>query len=145
MIIHKECGFGTAKFSVITNRASCLQDYEKFYESEIAVRKELAYPPFCDVVQLTLTGEDEREVLVGVKELSDSLVESLKGEFSSVSATVFGPFEAQVYKLNDKYRMRMVVKCRLNKASRELFHSLLTRFSVGRKVSLAIDFNPLSV
>ena len=126
-------------------RLACRQDYEAFYSGEIAIRKELSYPPFCDMVQLTLTSEDEREVLVASKALSDKLIEKLSGEFSGLAATVFGPFEAQVYKLNEKYRMRMVVKCRLSKKTRELFHSLLCEFSQHRKVTLAVDLNPLSI
>jgi primosomal protein N' len=50
-----------------------------------------------------------------------------------------------VYRVNEKYRMRMVVKCRLGRDSRRLFHELLCLFSEKRNVSLAIDLNPLTV
>ena len=126
-------------------RLACKQDYEEFYRGEIAIRKELCYPPFCDMVQLTLTGEEEREVLYAAKTLSDSIVEKLSTAFSDLPATVFGPFEAQVYKLNEKYRMRMVVKCRLTRKARELFHTLLCEFALNRKVTLAVDLNPLTI
>ena len=126
-------------------RLACKQDYEQFYEGEIAIRKELCYPPFCDMVQLTLTGEDEHAVLLSAGELSEKIISKLSGEYSQVAATVFGPFEAQVYKLNEKYRMRMVVKCRLNRLSRALFHSLLCDFASNRSVTLAVDLNPLSI
>ena len=124
-------------------RLACLQDYEKFYEGEIALRKELSYPPFCDIVQLTLTGEDEVETLRESKRLSDLILEKLKGEMGRLPFIVFGPFEAQVYKLNEKYRMRMVIKCRLSKQSRSLFHELLCVYSTAKTVTLAVDFNPL--
>ncbi|MBO5879441.1 MAG: primosomal protein N', partial [Clostridia bacterium] len=126
-------------------RLACKQDYEEFYNGEIAIRKELSYPPFCDIVQLTLVGEDEKEVLCGARELSERIISKLSGDFSRVPATVFGPFEATVYKLNEKYRMRMVVKCRLNRESRALFHALRTEFAVNRKLTLAVDLNPLTV
>ncbi len=122
-------------------RLACLQDYEKFYEGEIALRRELSYPPFCDIVELTLTSEDEGELCRESKRLSDMLLEKLHGEYGKQPFIVFGPFEAQVYKINEKYRMRMVVKCRLNRLSRSLFHELLCEFSLSRKVTLSIDFN----
>ena len=122
-------------------RLACLQDYEKFYEGEIALRRELSYPPFCDIVELTLTSEDEGELRRESKRLSDMLLEKLRGEYGKQPFIVFGPFEAQVYKINEKYRMRMVVKCRLNRLSRSLFHELLCEFSLSRKVTLSIDFN----
>ena len=123
-------------------RLACNQDYEKFYEGEIALRKELSYPPFCDIAQLTLTSEDEQELISESKKLSDKILERLNSDLGKLPFIVFGPFEAQVYKLNEKYRMRMIIKCRLNKESRSFFHELLCEFSPSRKVTLAIDFNP---
>ena len=126
-------------------RLACLQDYEKFYEGEIALRRELSYPPFCDIVHLTLTSEDEGELLRESKRLSDSIIEMMKGDFGKLPFILFGPFEAPVYKINEKYRMKMVIKCRLNKQSRLLFHRLLCEFSTARKVTLAVDMNPMTI
>ena len=126
-------------------RLACLQDYEKFYEGEIALRRELSYPPFCDIVQLTLTSEDEPELLRESAHLSERIIERLSGELGKLPFIVFGPFEAQVYRINEKYRMRMVVKCRLNKESRGLFHDLLCEFSTSKKVTLSVDFNPMTL
>ncbi|MBQ4072044.1 MAG: primosomal protein N' [Clostridia bacterium] len=126
-------------------RLACLQDYDTFYKGEIAIRRALSYPPFSDMVAMTVTGEDEREVLVAAREISESLVSKIKEKYSSLPFTVYGPFEAQVYKVSDKYRMRLVVKCRLNRQSRALFHELLCEASLRRGVSLAVDLNPLTV
>ncbi len=126
-------------------RLACLQDYDKFYEGEIAIRRELSYPPFCDMVSLTVTSGDESELFRAANKLSDLLISKLKGEYAGLPFVVFGPFEAQIYKMNQKYRMRMVVKCKLTKKTRELFRELLSEFSLERKVSLTVDLNPLSV
>ncbi|MBO5906975.1 MAG: primosomal protein N' [Clostridia bacterium] len=126
-------------------KLACAQDYDKFYEGEIALRRELSYPPFCDMVTLTLTAEDELELAKEAKHLSDAIISRLEGEFSGLPFTVFGPFEADIYKLNDKYRMKSVVKCKLNKTTRRLFHQLLLEFSSSRGVTLAVDLNPLTV
>ena len=126
-------------------RLACLQDYERFYEGEIALRRELSYPPFCDMVQLTLTSDNESELMRNSNRLYETFMKKLSGEYGKFPFVVFGPFEAQVSKVNEKYRMRMVVKCRLNKQTRELFHQLLCEFSSSRTVSLAVDFNPLTV
>lgn len=128
-----------------TVRLAARQDYESFYEGEIAIRRELLYPPFADMVQLTLTSHDEHKLFAASRELSDTVIAKLKGEYSTEPFTVFGPFEAQVYKLNEKYRMRMVVKCRLSNKSRALFRELMLIFSERRDVALSVDLNPLSV
>ena len=128
-----------------TIRLACRQDYDSFYEGEIALRRELAYPPFCDMVQLTLTADDETDLARASGMLRDAIQEKVEGEYSRLPFVVYGPFEAQVYKLNEKYRMRMVVKCRLNGESRKMFSEILRDFAKERDVALSIDLNPLSV
>ena len=126
-------------------RLACLQDYERFYEGEIALRRELSYPPVCDLVNRPLPSENEGELREKAKLLSDKIIEKLQGELGKLPFIVFGPFEAAVYKINEKYRMRMVVKCRLSKASRSLFHQLLCEFAEERAVTLSVDFNPMTI
>jgi len=126
-------------------KLACEQDYDKFYEGEIAIRRELGYPPFCDMVALTVTGEDEMEVIRSSQQLCEQIKEMMGGEYKDIPLMLFGPFEAQVYKFNDKYRMRMVAKCRLNSRARGLFHKLLVSFGQNKKVNLAVDLNPLTV
>ena len=129
-------------------RLACLQDYEKFYEGEIELRKELKYPPFCDIVTLTVTAEEEGIALKEAAGLHEALVTRLKSTAGADEKPfiVFGPFEAGVYKVNEKYRMRIVVKCRLDRAARGMFSSILAE--VGKKSrgsSISIDFNPMTV
>ena len=126
-------------------RLACRQDYDSFYEGEIAIRKELSYPPFCDMVQLTLTADIESELFRASKELSDKIKKKISADYGELPFVVFGPFEAQVYKLNEKYRMRMVVKCKLTQRSRMLFGELLSEFATDRAVTLSVDLNPLTV
>jgi primosomal protein N' (replication factor Y) len=111
-----------------TIRLACKQDYEAFYASEIRLRKLLVFPPYCDIALLTLTCSDEKQVIIGAKRLREEIDRLSRGEFSDVEMMVFGPFESPVYKVEEKYRMRVVIKCRLNKRSRALFSTLLTDF-----------------
>ena len=127
-------------------RLACKQDYESFYQGEIALRRELMYPPFCDLVTMTVTADSEREAMQEAKRISDMLLEKLSGELGKLPFIVFGPFEAAVYKVNEKYRMRLVIKCRLNSKTRKMYSELLIAFnSKARGANLSVDFNPLSV
>ncbi len=125
-------------------KLACRQDYESFYEGEIAIRRELSFPPFCDIARLMIVSENEQALFESVKRISDSLREKIDGAYKDMPFAVFGPFEAQVYKVNEKYRMRMTVKCKLCKKVRALFHELLSEFSQNRYVTLSVDFNPLT-
>lgn len=126
-------------------RLACKQDYDAFYEGEIALRRELSYPPFCDMVNLTLTSESEERLLAESGHLIDLLREKIENDYSDLPFMVYGPFEAQVYKICEKYRMRVVVKCKLNHRSRSLFHGMLCSFAEVRDVTLSVDLNPLTV
>ena len=59
----------------------------------------------------------------------------------------FGPFEAPIYRAEGRYRMRIVIKCALNKRSRALFSQLLCEFQLqgGNQAQLSIDFNPTNL
>jgi primosomal protein N' (replication factor Y) len=104
----------------------------------------LVFPPFCDIALLSLSCEDEKALMLAARRLYEETNKLIKGDFSDVQTVIFGPFEAPVYRVDNKFRMRMVVKCRLNKRSRALFASLYAAFSAGDPAGtlLSVDFNP---
>ena len=128
-------------------RLACLQDYESFYKNEIRLRKALVFPPYCDIALITVSSSDESQLLKASSTLSQMLDEMLSKDFSDVPVVKYGPFEAPVYKVEGKYRMRTVMKCKLNKRSRELFACVLEKFSESgiKGLSLSVDFNPSSL
>ena len=126
---------------------ACNQDYKTFFKNEIQTRKLLSYPPFCDIVLLTLSGEVESAVMKDSKLLSDMLREKIHTEYTDVPLICYGPFEAPVYKLDGKYRMRIVIKTKLSKRSREMFSEIYKAFGKRMKNEpmLSVDFNPSSL
>ena len=123
---------------------ACKQDYKTFFNNEIKTRKLLSYPPFCDIVLLTLSGIVENAVMKDSKLLSDMIREKLATEYGDVPIVCYGPFEAPVYRLDNKYRMRIVIKTKLNKRSREMFSEIYKVFGKRKKTDpqLSVDFNP---
>ncbi len=128
------------------NRA-CGQNYTEFYENEIRLRKLLVFPPYCDIALLTLTSSDEKQALMVSTRLREEIETLMRGEYADTPLIVFGPFEAPVYKVEGKYRVRMVVKCKLNRRSRELFSQLLRTFGKegASRPILSVDFNPTAL
>ena len=126
---------------------ACKQDYKTFFNNEIQTRKLLSYPPFCDIVLLTLSGEIENAVMKDSRLLSDMLREKIATEYKDVPVICYGPFEAPVYRLDGKYRIRMVIKTKLNKRAREMFGEIYKTFGKRKKNEpmLSVDFNPSSL
>ncbi|MBQ4091472.1 MAG: primosomal protein N' [Clostridia bacterium] len=127
-----------------TIKLACDQNYEAFYESEIKLRRLLVFPPYCDIALINVTCAEENEALMGAASVREGLNKLLGTEFRDTPMVVFGPFEAPVYKVEGKYRMRIVVKCKLNKRSRELFSRLLVDFGRNNRSrsAMSINFNP---
>lgn len=123
---------------------SARQDYEGFFDGAIKLRKQLVFPPYCDFILLSVTGEDEPEVLSTALKLDARLKELFAGEFSDSPAYVFGPMEAPVYKVNNVFRMRILLKCSAGKRMREMVRLLLAEFAKG-KASVGADINPSSI
>ncbi len=130
-----------------TIRLACAQDYESFYEREIKLRKLLTFPPFCDIALFNIISQDENELMLACKRFHEDFKARAMKEYPDMPLVVFGPFEAPVYKVDGKYRMRLVVKCRLNTKCRAFFASLLGEFSreAGGKTTLTIDLNPTNL
>jgi len=126
-------------------QAAAVQDYPSFYEREIALRRETQFPPFCDIVTLTVSAEDDVVIARGAVMLAESVKKHLSTDFADVIATVYGPHEAPVYKVQNEFRMRLVVKCRLTNRSRAMFAAVSDEFAENKRVSLSVDFNPSGI
>ncbi len=126
---------------------ACEQNYEKMYESELRLRKLLVFPPYCDIVLLTVISKQEQLVAMGAAKLKEFIEHELEYNFPDVEIIMFGPFEAPVYKVEEKYRMRIVVKCKLNKETRQMFSKILEIFSKynAKHITLSIDINPTGI
>ena len=125
-------------------RKAALQDYVTFYESEVALRRAVLFPPFCDIAVLALSGPDEFALLEFANLLGEES-RRLEGEAPHDARVIrLGPFRQAVYKLNGKYRQRIVYKYKDNKASRAFLSELLKRSLklAPQPVSVEIDVNP---
>lgn len=129
-----------------TIRLSSLQDYERFFKNEIAVRKALVFPPFCDIAVFSLGSDEETELRTFASDFAKALSEKQQNEYPDVKMIVHGPFEAPVFKIKNKFRMRIVMKFKNNRRARSLFDELLREYSKksAGKISLSVDINPSS-
>ena len=124
---------------------ACKQDYDTFYRREIALRRELLFPPFCDLVQMTLSGLDEGAVSEAARALSEQMTASAAAECPKEPMVIFGPFEARTFKAEGKFRMKMLLKCKLNRAVRRYIGALLCKYTPRHGVTLSVDCNPTDI
>ncbi len=123
------------------------QDYRAFYETEIGIRKALVYPPFCDICVVGFVGENELFVRAASTEAL-SIISSLSSEkYRGESLVVLGPMPARVSKINNKYRYRMIIKCKNTAGFRSMISELLCTLGGDSRftdVTVYADMNPES-
>ena len=120
------------------------QNYEAFYNDEIAARKALLYPPFCDICVVGFAAVLEQEVKKAAYSFMELLKTYIKNAEMKIPVRVLGPVEADIYKLNNKYRYRIVIKCRANKAFKKMIGELLrqtAQMSAFSKTTVFADLN----
>jgi len=136
------------------------QDYVQFYNGEIRLRKALTFPPFCDIAVITLSSTDEGYLGLVTARMHERIIEHTRVGFSDIPMILYGPFEAPVYRVQNTCRMRLVMKCRLNKRTREFISELMREFGkaspsdYGKKtvrtktnsrITISVDLNPTTV
>ena len=120
------------------------QDYKSFYRNESALRKSLIFPPFCDIAQITLSSQNEPQLFKAAENIDKYIKLSLSGEYRDVKLILTGPLEPYQYKVNDRYRLRFIIKCRVGKRTQALLSDVMDVVSdqAYRMVQAQIDINP---
>ena len=124
------------------------QDYASFYETEIATRKMLVYPPFCDMCVLSFTGRDEGKTVLVSYSFLEKIKEMNEKKATPIKMIVLGPVTARVAKISNRYRYRIIIKCRNSVEFRSMISEILCEFDKSKQfadVSIAADINPDSI
>lgn len=131
-------------------RLAAKQDFRSFYQTEIRIRRALTYPPYCDFCLLGAVSEDESQSRLGAKYLLELLRQRTceGGEYHSEKIIVLGPMPARISKLGNKFRWRLLIKCRNTAAVRRLIAEVLRAFAKEnhfQKVTAYADMNPETI
>lgn len=121
------------------------QDYESFFKTEINARKMLIYPPYCDICLVGFSDISEAKTKAASAEFFNIIKSKLSGEYCNEKVIIMGPMSARVSKISNKYRYRIILKCKNTKHFRKMMGETLTEFSTVSRfnsVSVYIDINP---
>ncbi len=125
--------------------AAAQQDYDRFYEAEIRLRKLRQDPPFADHFTITVTGPDEGAVLRASAQVRDGLSDiARKREYRALHWEVLGPAPAPVVKVNNRYRYRISVVGKNDKTLRDVVADFMRQFAMrsdNRGMNIYADCN----
>lgn len=115
------------------------QDYEKFYNAEIMLRKQLKYPPFCDIIVIGISSTNENEV----KNVSNLIYSNISKQYKN-NFSIYKPMPAPIDKIKNKFRWRIIMKCKLDNNIIDVVNYSLKDIK-SSKVRISIDVNPNSM
>ena len=119
------------------------QDYDAFFEQEIAYRKLGLYPPFCGLCVVGFAGPKESEV-AGASARFAALLGRQAAKQPDLPLRVLGPTPGSIEKINDSYRYKLTVKCRNDRRFRDLIRETLTLYEQEKlpgKATVVVDLH----
>lgn len=119
-----------------------IQDYNLFYNTEIMLRKQLKYPPFCDIILIDVSSTKLNELEDTEKRMHKYLKERVINE--KFGLLLYSPVPAPIDKIKDRYRGRILIKCKYDSRIKELLLDSLKEFYKMKKkdVRVNIELNP---
>ena len=116
------------------------QNYDLFFETEIELRKQLKYPPFCDIIVIGFSGEDEEEI----KKSSSFMYNYFEQALDKELFKIFKPMPSPIDKIQNKYRWRIIIKGEMNDEANKILNECLKKvYQTNLKLTrITIDVNP---
>lgn len=116
------------------------QTNEKFYETELELRKQLKYPPFCDIIVIGISGRNEEEITV----LENWIYSYLVMHLPQNQYKIFNPMPAPIDKIQNRIRHRIIMKGKMTNQANEILNDCLHQVYQKslKDTRVMIDINP---
>ncbi len=117
-------------------------DYKQFFENEIEYRKTFGYPPFIDLLLFEVSGSVLQDVKQDAEKLYNILNYNNKNEYR-----VFSPKSPYIQKLNNRFRVNVLLKAKLNTKIYSEVYGKIKAFETKKfkTTSLSVTKNPIYI
>jgi len=121
------------------------QNYDLFYNTEIKIRKQLKYPPFCDIMLIGISSQSKQTGAKVINELHLYLKQRVLKE--NLGIILYKGMPSPIDKIKNKYRFRIIIKCLFKDDIIDLINDLLQKYSQTKEAkngltNITIDVNP---
>ena len=118
------------------------QNYDIFYDTEIELRKQLKYPPFCDIIIIGLTDTDEYKISKVAETLYKYLNMLIQKE--KINIVLYKPLPCPIDKIKNKYRWRIILKGKLNNKIIDIINLAIEKAN-NKTTRIIVDTNPTNL
>ncbi len=110
---------------------------EIFLNKEIEIRKKNSLPPFQRFISLILTGENEIKLEKEAMKFKLFIKNKIYGK-------VLGPVSAPIFRLNRKYRVRLLIRGPKTLKLQTSLASIILNYKFPSGIKLSVDVDPIS-
>jgi primosomal protein N' (replication factor Y) (superfamily II helicase) len=115
------------------------QDYDRFYQQEMMMRKARHYPPYYYLALITISHEQ----LITVVSATEKIAAFVRSRISN-HAVVLGPAASPIPRINNRYRYHCLIKYKREPELNQTLRMILDQYQADPKSGLlvSIDVNP---
>jgi primosomal protein N' (replication factor Y) (superfamily II helicase) len=118
-------------------------DYIGFYDTELALRRALLYPPFTRIVNIQVSSLSRDRAVEGLKGLQQLIHDSLTINKLKDKVEVIGPAESPIPKIKGRHRWQILLKGKNVSAVHDLAKDILSKAYVTG-LDIKVDVDPLN-
>ena len=118
------------------------QNYDMFYEIEIELRKQLKYPPFCDIISIGLVDSNEKNIKILSERLYNNINSLIKKY--TLQVMIYKPLPCPIDKIKNKYRWRIILKGKLNNRLIDIINYCINDLN-NKSTRIIVDTNPTNL
>lgn len=124
------------------------QNEEMFYNTEMRLRKQLKYPPFCDIIVIGVSSKEEQITIKAIQSLHKYLKNRVENE--NIGIMLYKALPAPIDKIKNKYRWRILIKCKFGEDIIDLMNDTLQKaqtikYCKNGDANISIDVNPTNM
>ncbi len=108
-----------------------------FLDNELKLRERNNLPPYERFISLILTSSNENILEKESQNLKKKLINSLEDR-------VLGPVNAPIYKVNSKYRQRLLIRSKKGSKIQKNLSEILNKHKLPPKIKLTVDVDPIT-
>ncbi|MBO6490950.1 MAG: primosomal protein N' [Pelagibacteraceae bacterium] len=113
------------------------KDPHKFLLNEIELRKRNKLPPFCRFISVIISGKKEKQAINEAIKVKNQITKDIKEE-------ILGPVNAPIFKLNQKYRCRLLLRSKKNILIQKKLAKTLKKIKIIPGIKLTVDVDPIT-
>ena len=110
---------------------------EVFYKEELEFRKKAHLPPYSKLISIIVSGKNKFDV--------EKISNKLRASFSNhLKIKIYGPVTAPIFRIRDKYRMRLLIKYEVSLFPQQFLKNWLNLTLITKDLKLEVDVDPIN-